>query len=132
MTEQRAERQTEQQQQDTVNQFSKALNVINAALAKHENEIPYKQLTKAADRILRDRKIGVGVYKDKASKPYDYFTVRFRDGSFELVAHGKEQPSLPWRVSRAYLDKVASNPDDYIDHPAKLDWDWLKSLVGLN
>ena len=37
---------------------------------------------------------------------------------------------MAWKVSQEYLAKVAANPQDYIDHPVKLDWDWLKSRIS--
>lgn len=30
-----------------------------------------------------------------------------------------------------YLQRVAENPKEYVENPALLDWDWLKSRVGL-
>lgn len=63
------------------------------------------------------------------SSPFDYITIRFRDGSFELVEHGKRDPEIDWKVSRDYLEKVVADSQDSIDHPARLDWDWLESRV---
>lgn len=117
---------------DTSNLFTRALNVINAALEKNRNETPYSQLLAASEKVLGDHNVGVAVYESDASAPFDYYTVRFRDGSFELVSRGKQEPDVGWKVSRGYLEKVAENPDEYIDHPAKLDWEWLKSRVGLS
>ena len=44
---------------------------------------------------------------------------------------GKQEPEAGWKVSRSYLESVVENADEYIEHPAKLDWDWLKSRVGV-
>jgi len=117
--------------QDLSATFTGALNTINAALAKHKDDQPYKTMVQAAEKAIGGSQIGVAVYESEPSKPFDYFTVRYRDASFELVSHGKEDPDASWRVSREYLEKVAASPEEYIENPAKLDWDWLKDRVGV-
>ena len=47
------------------------------------------------------------------------------------MSHGKQEADVAWTVSRAYLEKLVENRREYIEHPAKIDWDWLKSRVGL-
>ena len=116
---------------DTTTLFTQALNTLNSALAKHRDALPYKPLIAASEKVLADREVGVAVYKSDASNPFDYFTIRFREGSFELVSHGKKDPEIAWKVSQDYLEQVADDPEKYIDNPAKLDWDWLKDRVGL-
>jgi hypothetical protein len=116
---------------DTVSLFTEALNVINAALAEHAESMPYQALIDASEKTLADRNIGVAVYASDSGSVFDYFTIRYRDRSFELVSRGKEEPEVSWKVSRAYLEEVAENPRDYIENPLKLDWDWLKSRLGL-
>jgi hypothetical protein len=112
--------------------FTKAINVINAALDRHKDSLPYEQNLEAAHRALAGRNLGVAVYEDDPGAPFDWFTLRFSEGGFEIVAHGKRHPELAWKVSRDYLRKLADHPDDYIENPAKLDWDWLKSRLGLD
>lgn len=121
----------ESDKSDVSNLFTRALNVINTALEKHRDEVPYSQLLAASEKVLGDSKVGVAVYESDPSTPFDYYTIRFRDGAFEMVSHGKQEPDLGWKVSRSYLESVAENPDEYVEHPAKLDWDWLKSRVGV-
>lgn len=116
---------------DTTSLFTRALNVINAALAKHGGDTPYAQLIAASEKVLSDRNLGVAVYESDASAPFDYYTLRFRNGAFELLSRGKQEPDAAWKVSRDYLQGVVDHADEYIEHPAKLDWDWLKSRVGV-
>lgn len=79
---------------DTTALFTSALNVINAALAEHGDEAPYQQILAAGEKLLGDRPLGVAVYEKDASAPFDYFTIRFRERSFELVAHGKRDVEI--------------------------------------
>ena len=118
-------------QRDTLALFTEALNVINAAFAEHADSMPYQALLEASEKTLGDRRLGVAVYDSDPDAPFDHFTIRFREKAFELVSHGKQEPDVVWKVSRSYLEKVAASPREYIEHPLKLDWDWLKSRVGI-
>lgn len=116
---------------DTAGLFTQALNVVNGALTSHENTPPYKQIIDAAKTVLDDRKMGVAVYENDPKSPFDYYTVRCKDGVFELVSHGKDAPAIDWKVSRDYLHKLVDNQKEYIENPAKIDWDWLKDRLNL-
>ena len=106
------------------------LDVFNRAIAANENSSPYREILAMGDKLFEGKNVGVAVYKDNADQPFDYFTIRFLNGKFELVARGKEEPEIAWKVSRDYLAEVAGNPQEYIDHPVKLDWDWLKNRIS--
>ncbi|HKK52902.1 MAG TPA: hypothetical protein VKA74_14990 [Myxococcota bacterium] len=112
--------------------FTSALNTVNAALDAHSDEMPFKQILSAADRVLEDRQLGVAVYKNDPGSPHDYFTIRFRNNAFEVVSHGKESPEIDGKVSVEYLEQLANDPDRYIESPLKLDLDWLTSRLGLD
>jgi len=117
---------------DTTTLVTQVLNVINAALEKHGDSLPYKPLLAASEKVLGDQPIGIAVYESDPANPFDWFTVRFRERSFELASHGKaDDVDLAWKVSREYLQQVAEDAQTYIDNPARLDWDWLKSRVGV-
>jgi hypothetical protein len=115
---------------DTTPRFAEALNVMNKALEAHRDEIPYKQLIQAADKLADGTRFGVAVYKDDPDTPHDYYTTTWDNGQLALVEHGKQDPDITWKVSDEYIDKVADNPREYIEHPAKLDWDWLKTRLN--
>jgi hypothetical protein len=119
-------------QRDTTKLMVDYLNTCNTALAQHADEFPYKQLKQLAQEKLSGKEMGVAVYKDDPSSPHDFFTIRMTDDQFQLVQHGKRDPDIVWKTPRAYLSKVVDNPDDYIEKPAKLDLEWLKSRVGLS
>jgi hypothetical protein len=35
-----------------------------------------------------------------------------------------------WPLKLSYLRQVVDHPDDYINHPANLDWGWLTTVLG--
>lgn len=119
-------------QPDDTALFTRALNTMNAALADNADRMPFKQILSVADKAAGDRPIGVAVYKDDPGTPHDYFTIKFSEGAFELLSHGKQDPDIAWKVSVEYLEKLGDNPERYIEDPFKLDLDWLKSRFGID
>jgi hypothetical protein len=115
----------------TTTTFIEAIRTMNRALKANADKPPYKQLIEAGSKLAEGVTIGAGVYADDASNPHDYYTLEFKDGQIELIDHGKKDIDIDWRVPEDYLKKLAEDPDRYIDNPALLDWDWLKSRVGL-
>lgn len=117
--------------QDTTTLFVDYLNTCNAAIDAHKTEFPFDKIIQAGEKLLRDKKLGVAIYKDDASTPYDFFTIKLENGALHLVEHGKADPDIVWKTSRPHLEKVVDNKQEFITHPAKLDLDWLKSRVGI-
>lgn len=111
--------------------FAQALDVMNEALVRHEDAAPFKQMLGLSEKLVAGRHIGVSIYDQASDRPIDECTVTFEEQRFRLVAHGQRDPEISWKVSREYLEKVVENREDYLAHPAKLDWDWLKSRMGI-
>jgi hypothetical protein len=113
--------------------FTQYVDIVNRAIGAHRDEFPLEQLMDAADDMLEDKKIGVAIYKEDPDEPHDWFTVRYDDGTFAIANHGKSKSvDVDWHVKENYLRKVVSEPQPYIDKPSKLDFDWLRSRMGLD
>ena len=106
--------------------FTAALDVTNRSLEKNRDSGFFKGLVAAADKFLDGHKAGVAIYDEDPEKPFDYFTIRYMNQKFEIQSRGKSEHDTEWKVSRDYLESVADNPQEYIDNPAKLDFEWLK------
>lgn len=111
--------------------FLEYLNTLNQALEAHRNETPYKQIIDASDRVFGDEKLGVAVYKTDPSSPHDFYTVKITDGRIAFVSHGKDAPEYSWKTKESFMKDVVENKQHYIDNPQKLNWDWLKSRIGI-
>ena len=109
--------------------FTDALDVTNRALDKNRGSGFYGTLISAWDKFLDGHKAGVAIYDEEPDKPFDYFTLRYLNGKFEILSRGKSAHDTEWKVSREYLQSVADDPQKYIDNPAKLDLEWLKSRL---
>ncbi len=112
---------------DTYELFVGTMDVINEALEEHSSTPVLREVITVADKAASGKRFGVAVYKQDSDEPYDYFTVRVNNKKVELEARGKKCPDIAWKVSQDYLAKVCENPQQYIDNPARLDLDWLKS-----
>ena len=113
--------------------FSQALEVVNQAIHRHKDDFPYKQMFAAAEKLMGDAKMGVALTKEAGADPYDYYTVDYEDGRWKLAGRGRQgDPDVTWTVTRDYLEEVVRNPDRYLEHPEKLDLDWLKSRLGIS
>lgn len=108
------------------------LETCNAAMAQHDDELPYKQLIELADDKIGGKEMAVAVYDDDPDAPHDFFTIEMADGALHFVSHGKGDPDIVWKTPRSYLEKVVKNRGDYVDKPSKLDLDWLKARVGVS
>jgi hypothetical protein len=121
---------SDRQSADTYDLFMGTVDVINEALEEHADTPVLKNVLSLADKVASGKQFGVAVYKDNPDKPFDYFTVRMNNKKVELAARGKESPDIAWKVSQDYLADVCEDPQAYIDNPAKLDLDWLKSRLA--
>ena len=109
--------------------FTDALDVTNKALEKHRDSGFMKGLVAAWDKFLDGHKAGVAIYDEDPEKPFDYFTIRYLNEKFEILSRGKSEHDTEWKVSRDYLQSIVDNPQEYIEHPSKLDLDWLKDRL---
>lgn len=102
--------------------FERYMEICNQALEQNKEKFPFKQIWEAAQTRLRDQKVALAVYDDS---PQETFEVAL-NGSHLDVSRPECSCKAPWRVNRSYLEQVTSNPEDYIQNPAKIDWGWLQ------
>jgi len=117
---------------ETTGRFADAMTTMNRAIEANEDRLPYRLFFDASKKLDMELTMGVAIYKDDPDTPHDYYTVRFEGDRLELVSHGKEKGlDLCWKVSEDYLAELSDYPDRYIKNPALMDWDWLKSRLGI-
>lgn len=117
--------------EETRTLFIGFLDVCNTALRANKNSFPYKQILPMSKKVFGDRNVGFIVYDDDPDIPTAYFTIRFVDDRIEPLGEGKWHPDYALKVKSDYMERVVRNRKDYIDHPARLDWDWLKSRLSI-
>ncbi|MCK7593884.1 hypothetical protein [Pseudomarimonas salicorniae] len=109
--------------------FMDALDVVNRSLKENRGEGVYGKLIEGFDKFADKHVSAVALYGDDPAHPFDYFTIKYTAGRFELVERGKGEHNTEWKVSKDYLVSVVENPQEYIDNPAKLDLEWMKHFL---
>ena len=107
------------------------LDVCNAALEANRNTFPYKQLFDMYEKIFANRQVACMIYEDDPSVIQQSVTIQMIDGKFRYVPDSEAKPSFHLKVKRSYMEGVVRHRQEYIDHPEKLDWDWLKTRFGM-
>ena len=103
--------------------FIKHLEICNKAILKHKDIFPYKEIWGNGFRQLGEGHIFNCTIYD--NRPKGIYSLRLnQDKQLELVDQELSQRFLP--LNYTYLKHVFDNAEEYINHPAKLNWDWLK------
>ncbi|MGE0754250.1 MAG: hypothetical protein AB7L92_03720 [Alphaproteobacteria bacterium] len=108
--------------------FSEYLKVCNQVLEKNKDRFPYKQLWDTTEKICSDQDIKMAIYDDR---PKECLSLTIK--GTQLQAKPCQDDGVckyAWRMNYSYLKNVVDKPEEYIKHPAKLDWDWLKNRLG--
>ena len=82
----------------------------------------------AFDEHLEGHTTAVLVYDDDPGETLEAFTLEYRDGRFlmdERSDMDEVHHDSRWKVSTDYLESLASDPEMYIEHPVRMDLDWL-------
>ncbi len=107
------------------------LDVCNAASEAHRHTLPYKPIIAAYDSIFAKRQVGVDIYESDPAEIETTVTIRLRNDNFEVVPETEADPSFHLKLKRSYMEDVVAHREEYIRHPEKLDWDWIKSRIGI-
>jgi hypothetical protein len=107
--------------------FERYLDVCNQAIKKNKDKFPYTEIWKARWKDLTpNNRLHCAVYDDK---PKIIYTLQLtEDMKIKIVEKTHVAPDDIWSFKYSYLKHVVENPQDYIDHPANLDWGWLTSV----
>lgn len=101
------------------------IEVVNDAIEEAEDSLLLAIDAWFTEAVLDDTEIAIGLFDDDEDDIDVWFTLHFEDNELTLEAEGKDDPDVKWRVPRAHIENVLDDPDDFVDHPSKLDLDWL-------
>lgn len=99
--------------------------VCNEAMQANKDRFPFKQILGAAQRKERNQPVEV-VLSDV--HPPEIYVFRLQESGLGVQPHDTCENCdciRSWKTQLSYLRNVAQNPGEYIDNPAKLDWDWI-------
>lgn len=109
--------------------FERYLDICNQAIEKNKDKFPYMEIWKARWKNLGpDGTLRCAVYDDR---PKIVYTLQLtKDMKIKIIEKTPAAPEDVWPFTYTYLKHVVDNPQDYIEHPATLDWGWLTEVFG--
>ncbi|MDX2027953.1 MAG: hypothetical protein SFW62_04900 [Alphaproteobacteria bacterium] len=109
--------------------FERYLDICNQAIEKNKDKFPYMEIWKARWKNLGpDNILQCAVYDDR---PKLIYTLQLtEDMKIKIIKKTHATPEDAWPFKYSYLKHVVDNPQDYIEHPANLDWGWLTGIFG--
>jgi hypothetical protein len=112
--------------------YGRFVQVCNTVLSANCERIPYKQIISSAEKLFGDRAFSMIVYDGKPDNPVATYRVRFAKGQLHTVGQADESSVFGIKIGKDYMQKVVDNPQEYVDYPEKLDWDWLTNRLGIS
>jgi len=109
--------------------FERYLDICNQAIEKNKNQFPYMEIWQARWKSLgHDNTLQCAVYDDR---PKVIYTLQLtEDMKIKIIKKTNVLPTDIWPFKYSYLKHVVENPQNYIEHPANLDWGWLTNVFG--
>jgi len=109
--------------------FERYLDICNQAIERNKDKFPYMEIWKAR---WKNAELGnimqCAVYDDR---PKLIYTLELtEDMKIKIIKKTHVGPDDAWPFKYSYLKHVVDNPQDYIEHPANLDWGWLTGVFG--
>lgn len=102
-------------------------NICNTALTQNKDSLIYGSVIAVINQFVSGQTISLRVVDDSET-PVGYFTTGFVDGEFTPIREGEHGPDARFTLRQSFLEEVVSHADNYIAHPEKLDWSWLKDV----
>jgi len=117
------------EQTSTFNLVGQYFNVCNKALALRKKNPIYAVIQTLVNQFHSGEIIAVKVVDipKQPGVPAGYYTTRYIDGQFTAVCESEHNPDTHFTLRMSFLEDVVEHADDYIKHPEKLDWSWLRN-----
>jgi formyltetrahydrofolate synthetase len=109
--------------------FEAYLEICNQAIDKNKVKFPYSEIWSTRWKKLgKDNILQCAVYDDRPKVIYSLQLTE--DMKIKIIKKEHTVAAEAWPFKYTYLKHVVDNPDDYINHPANLDWGWLEEIFG--
>lgn len=105
------------------------VNICNYALLEHKDSVALREVVALADRVMGTDDITLEIV-DEGGEALAHFTTRYAGGQLAPIREGRQDPDRQIALPLAHVEEVVRNAGDYMAHPGKLDWEWLKVGLG--
>ena len=109
--------------------FHQYLEICNRAIELNKNKFPYTEIWGARLKELKEEmNVHAVVFDDRPKLAYKLRLTR--DMKIEIAEKNELPPEDAWPFTYQYLKRVVDNPKKYLENPARLEWGWLKPVLG--
>jgi len=113
---------------ETSNIIKQYINIVNIILAKQKSIPILQEIILLLEKLFPMKDINIHVV-DETDHLIAFFATRFAGGQFSPIRRGIAHPDAQFKVKISYLQEFIDNADYYIEHPVKLNLDWLTGCV---
>jgi hypothetical protein len=109
--------------------FQQYLEICNQSIEHNKNKFPYTEIWGAYFKALKTEAILDAVVYDDRPK----LACKLRltpDMKIEIIEQNPITSEDEWPFTYQYLKRVVDNPKEYIENPSKLEWGWLREILG--
>jgi hypothetical protein len=113
--------------------FSGYIDICNRALAEADERFWFRQAKRFNRAVWGGAHFRTLIYHEDPDEVVAERTIHFDadERQLRVLPDGDHDVAFTWKVSTDYLEDVAyRRPDWYLEHPARLDWVWMKARVS--
>lgn len=113
---------------NSFNLVAQYFDICNKALAQRKKNPFYAVIQSLVNQFQSGEVIAVKVVDipKQPGVPAGYYTTRYINGQFTAICESEHNPDAHFTLRTSFLKDVVEHADDYIKHPEKLDWSWLR------
>jgi hypothetical protein len=113
---------------NTFNLVAQYFDICNKALAQSKKNPFYAAIQTLINQFHSGEVIAVKVVDipKQPGVPAGYYTTSYINGQFTAICESEHSPDTHFTLRTSFLNDVIEHADDYIKHPEKLDWSWLR------
>lgn len=109
--------------------FQQYLEICNRAIELNKGKFPYTEIWGARLKDLKEEmEIHTVVFDDRPK--LSYLLRLTKDMKIEIAEKKEMPPEDAWPFTYQYLKRVVDNPKEYLENPARLEWGWLRPVLG--
>jgi hypothetical protein len=113
--------------------FKNYIDICNQALEENKDKFPFDCILHGVQNASKSKAIRVKIVNDMG-RPEFHLKLNNGEVQYDLMNCQKRCSSChdactttndAWSVRTSYLQDVINHPQQYIENPARLDWEWL-------
>jgi hypothetical protein len=113
--------------------FKKYITICNQALECNKDRFPYNKVLCRQEDTHASEPIRVQIINDMGQPEFHLkmhnghisYDISHCQNSCSSCGGGCGKQKAFWTVKTSYLKDVVENAQDYIENPAKLNWEWI-------